>query len=208
MSRTRTKWGVGLAAALALLVALGFSLSTTAAVEDPTEIRAYGSGEAVAAPWVTYDNLAGGTTNVGSDRTASGGKDATGNHFTFAFNAIKNKDGTVEGLLKWEDTDLGAVIEAEVVSIDPHPKRGAPTGYQGTSYRIVGKTSKPVTIEGTTFSAGSLVNNSPAFDGGSLNQSASTVCFEIFDGETAEDTKIYQWSAFVTGGIVRIDVTR
>ena len=204
MSRTRTKWVVGLAVTLALLVALGFSFSTTSAVEDPTVIKAYGSGEAVAAPWVTYDNPAGGTGNVGSDLTAKGGKDVTGNHFTFAFNAIKNKDGTVEGLLRWEDTDLGAVIEAEVVSIAPHPSRGAPTGYKGTSYRIVGRTTMPITIEGTTFSAGSKIQNSPTFDGGNLGQSASTVCFELFDG----DNKIYQWSAYVTGGIVRIDVTR
>ena len=203
MSRTQTKWGVALAATSALLVALGFSFSPTAA-EDPTEIKAYGSGEAVAAPWVTYDKLAGGTGNVGSDLTASGGKDTTGNHFTFAFNAIQNKDGTVEGLLRWEDTDLGAVIEAEVVSIAPHPSRGAPTGYKGTSYRIVGRTTMPITIEGTTFSAGSKIQNSPTFDGGNLGQSASTVCFELFDG----DNKIYQWSAYVTGGIVRIDVTR
>ena len=204
MSRNRTKWGVGLAATLALLVALGFSFSTTAAVADPTEIKAYGSGEAVAAPWVTYDKLAGGTGNVGSDLTASGGKDTTGNHFTFAFNAIQNKDGTVEGSLRWEDTDLGVVIEAEVVSIAPHPSRGAPTGYKGTSYRIVGKTTVPVTIEGTTFSVGSKIQNSPTFDGGNLSQSSSTVCFELFDGEN----KIYQWSAYVTGGVVRIDITR
>ena len=75
----------------------------------------------------------GGTTDVVSDLTARGGKDLTGNHFTFAFNASKNKDGSVEGLMRWEDTDLGAVIEGEVVSIAPHPCRGAPTGYKGTS---------------------------------------------------------------------------
>ena len=72
----------------------------------------------------------------------------------------------------------------------------------------MGKTTKPVTIEGTTFSEGSLIRNTPVFDGGNLSQFASTVCFEIFDGEPSQDPRIYQWSAFLTGGIVRVDVTR
>ena len=160
------------------------------------------------APWVTYDNLAGGVRDIESDLTPKGGEDTTGNHFTFAFNVVKDAEGNVEGKLTWRDTDLDVVIEGESVSVEPHPSRGAPTGFSGIPYKIVGVTTEEVTIGETTFPVGSTIRNSPVFDGGTGGHSGDTVCFEIFLKETIQgverDVKVYQWSAYVSGGNVEV----
>ena len=94
------------------------------------------------------------------------------------------------------------------MSVEPHPSRGAPTGFSGIPYKIVGVTTKEVTIGKTTFPAGSTIRNSPAFDGGTGGHSGDTVCFEIFLKETIlgveRDVKVYQWSAYVSGGNVEV----
>ncbi len=202
------KWILGLGASLAILLIVGVGLGVVSAQEEGDQIQIYGSGEATAAPWVTYDNLAGGVKIVESDLTPKGGEDTTGNHFTFAFNVVKDADGNVEGKLTGRDTALNVVVEGEPVSAEPHPLRGAPTGFSGIPYKIVGVTTKEVTIGKTTFPVGSTIRNSPAFDGGTGGHSGDTVCFEIFLKETIlgveRDIKIYQWSAYVSGGNVEV----
>ena len=216
MYKTQMKWGVGLAAALALLVVLAFGLTTVAAGQNPTEIKVYASGEAVSAPYVTFDLLAGGTGNITADLRPKG-QDTTGNRFTFAVNATKDKDGNIPGLMMWKDIDLGVVIEGNVDTLTVHPSRGAPTGFNGPSYRMAGKTTKEVTIGGITFPVRSTIRNSPTYDGVKSNHYADAVCFEIFraptDAEKAEDpeaneVKVFQWPAFVSGGSVQIAITR
>ncbi len=202
------KWILGLGASLAILLIVGVGLGVASAQEEGDQIQIYGSGEATAAPWVTYDNLSGGIRDVGSNLTSRGGEDTTGNHFTFAFNVVKDAEGNVEGKLTWRDTDLNVVVEGEPVSVEPHPGRGAPTGFSGIPYQIIGVTTKEVTIGKTTFPVGSTIRNSPVFDGGTGGHSGDTVCFEIFLKETIvgveKDVKVYQWSAYVSGGNVEV----
>ena len=154
------KWILGLSASLALLLVVGVGLGLVSAQEGGDQIQIYGSGEATAAPWVLYDNLAGGVKIVESDLTPKGGEDTTGNHITFAFNVVKDAEGNVEGKIVWRDTDLNVVVEGEPVSVEPHPDRGAPTGFSGIPYKIVGVTTKEVTIGKTTFPVGSTIRTS------------------------------------------------
>ena len=208
MNIPTAKWILGLGASLAILLIVGVGLGVASAQEEGDQIQIYGSGEATAAPWVTYDNLAGGTKDVESDLTPKGGEDTTGNHITFAFNVVKDAEGNVEGKMVWRDTDLNVVVEGKPVSVEPHPARGAPTGFSGIPYKIVGVTTKEVTIGKTTFPVGSTIRNSPVFDGGTGGHSGDTVCFEIFLKETIvgveKDVKVYQWSAYVSGGNVEV----
>ena len=95
------KWIFGLGASLALLLIVGVGFGAASAQEGGDQIQIYGSGEATAAPWVTYDFLAGGVGDVGSNLTEKGGEDTTGNRFTFAFNVGKDAEGKVEGKIYW-----------------------------------------------------------------------------------------------------------
>ncbi len=181
-------------------LALGVS-GLAASKGNGARIEAYGSGEGIASPWVTYDVLGGGTVNIGSDLTGSGGADTTGNLFTFAFNAVRDEDGNVSGSLRWKDVDLDVVVRGEIHLLEPHPSRGPPSGFRGTSFKMEGATTEAVTIDGIVFPAGSTIRNSPTFDGGQKKSSADMVCFEIFD---ENGQKQFQWSAFVSGGNMQI----
>jgi hypothetical protein len=208
MNIPTAKWILGLGASLAILLVVGVGLGAVSAQEGGDQIQIYGSGEATAAPWVTYDTLAGGVKDVGSNLTKKGGEDTTGNRFTFAFNVVKDAEGKVEGKIIWRDLDLDVVVEGKPVSVKPHPSRAAPTGFSGIIYQIIGVTTKEVTIGKTTFPVGSTIRNSPVFDGGTGGHSGNTVCFEIFLKETIvgveKDVKVYQWSAYVSGGNVEV----
>lgn len=196
------KLGLALALLLALLLmGLGLPWASAGGGEGARRIEAYGSGEAISAPWVTYDNLAGGTAHVGSDLTGAGGNDTTGNGFTFAFDAVRERDGTVTGSMKWKDTVLDVAIHGTVHLLEAHPSKGAPSGFHGISFKMEGTTTAEVTIGGIVFPAGVTIRNSPMFDGRRKNHSADTVCFEIFD---ENGDKWYQWSAYVSGGNVQI----
>lgn len=202
MSAKNERWWLRVAGPVALLVSVSFGLSAVYA-DDIRGIKVFGSGEAVAAPYVTYDFLEEGTRNIGSDLTADGGQDTTGHAFTYAVNAIADEDGNAEGLMRIFDRELDVMIEATVISVDLHPTTGAPTGFRGRSVRMIGETTAPVVVGGIRFPAGTKVANSPTFDSGrNQTHSGDTICFELFD---TEGVKIYQWSAFVSGGNVQIE---
>jgi len=192
MSLTWRNLGVGLAGTLALLMVLALGLTTVFA-QGP--MRVSGGGEAVAAEFVTYHMLAGGTVDVPSIGTI-------GNRFTFGFNGTKDSNGNVQGQMQLVDHDLGLTIHSDVADIDTHPNQGAPVGTgdpPGVSFRMSSSTES-VIVNGES-RPGWQIRNSPTFDGGEPGADKDTVCFELFN---AAGDRILQWSAFLSSGNVQI----
>ena len=157
----------------------------------------YGSGEATAAPFVTHILLAGGTKNIRSFGDAPF-EDTVGNHFTFAFNATRDENGNVEGSMRIVDLDQGLVIESDVEVLKVRELRGPPVGFEGFAYHV-DSSIESVVVNGEP-KPGWRFRYSPVYDGGTTFGS-DTVCIALFD-ET--DTKLVQWSAFLSSGDVHV----
>ena len=190
---------VGLVA-LAALIAVACGGSAATPTPEPLEASLtaiYGSGEATAAPYMTYIRHEGGISFIRSFGDPPF-EDTVGNRFTFAFHATIDENGDVQGSMQMVDLDHGLVIESDVETLRPHPVHGPPAGFKGVSWDMRSSIDS-VVVNGEP-KPGWRVRNSPVFDGGEGNAS-DTVCFELFD-ET--DTKLVQWSAFVSGGNVTV----
>lgn len=155
----------------------------------------YGSGEATAAPFVTHSLLEGGTKNVRSFGEAPF-EDTVGNHFTFAFLATRDENGNVEGSMRIVDLDQGLVIESDVAVLKVRELRGPPVGFEGRTYHV-DSSLESVVVNGEP-KPGWRFRYSPVYDSGAASD---TVCIALFD-ET--DTKLVQWSAFLSSGDVYV----
>ena len=184
--------------ALAFTLALGFGWRSASA-GDP--IRIHGFGEATAAPFVTYNELAGSTKDVESfGRTSLGAAgDTVGNRITFTFGAASDAEGWVHGQMSVIDHTLNLWITSDVAVLVSHPEHGAPVGFEGDevgSFKMASSTTS-VVVNGEPRPGWTLVN-SPVFDGhlGPDN----TVCFELIN---PDGKKVYQWSANISAGHVK-----
>ena len=188
--------------ALSILVILPFMLgigSSTALSEgNPKEIL--GFGEAETAPFVTYDELAGGTRDIKSFGKTSLGAigDTVGNRLTFAFGATEDAEGNVQGQMFLFDHALNLRISSDVAVLVPHPKVGAPAGVKGDTFdfsiRMI-SSKATVVVNGETRPDWTFIN-SPVFDG-----AKDAVCFEL---KNPDGEKVYQWSAFLSDGDVKV----
>ncbi len=154
--------------ALAVTLALAFTLALgvgwrSASAGDP--IRIHGFGEATAAPFVTYNELAGGTKDVESfGRTSLGAAgDTVGNRITFVFGAASDAEGWVHGLMLFVDHTLNLRISSDVAVFVFHPKHGAPVGFEGDTFKMASSTTS-VVVNGEPRPGWKFVN-SPVFDG-------------------------------------------
>jgi len=173
---------------------------TSTPASEPSHIspRAiYGSGEATAAPFVTHILLEGGTKNIRSFGDAPF-EDTVGNHFTFAFIATRDENGNVEGSMRIVDLDESLVIESDVEVLKVRELRGPPVGFEGIAYHVESSIDS-VVVNGEP-KPGWRFRFSPVYDGGT-GHASDTVCVGLFD-ET--DTKLVQWSAFLSSGDVHV----
>ena len=157
----------------------------------------FGSGEATAAPYMTYIRHAGGISFIRSFGDPPF-EDTVENRFTFAFHVTVDENGDIQGSMQIVDLDQSLATESDVETLRPHAVRSPPAGFEGVSYDM--RSSIDSVIVNGEPKPGWRVRNSPVFDGGDGNAS-DTVCFELFD-ET--DTKLIQWSAFLSGGNVQV----
>ncbi len=157
----------------------------------------YGSGEATAAPFVTHILLEGGTKNIPSFGEAPF-EDTVGNHFTFAFLATRDENGNVDGSMRIVDLEQSLVIESDVEVLKVRELRGPPVGLEGDAYHVE-SSLESVVVNGEP-KPGWRFRYSPVYDGGTAYGS-DTVCIALFD-ET--DTKLVQWSAFLSSGDVHV----
>lgn len=216
MSGTKTKWVLGVAMTLALLLAPGVGVSTVFA-GAPTRVS--GGGEATAGS-VTYTVIApgpcgdAGVVHSGTGPGSGASLSSTGHRITFGFNATKS-GSVVRGQMQLVDHDEGLVIHSDVASVTvPHLSCAAPilapvlsTG--GVAAKISGSVGGAVvTFNGVpltpTSPLGWTLANSPAYDGGEGGGSTDTVCFELFDGAPGPTTKFRQWSAVLSAGNVQV----
>ncbi len=182
----------------ALALMLGVGLSPAFAGEVPKEVL--GFGEAKTAPFITYDNVAGGTKDIKSFSKKSLGAigGVIGNRITFAFGATKDAEGKVQGQMFFADHALSLRISSDVADFIPHPKRRAPVGVKGNTFdyavrMISSKTS--VIVNGEPRPNWTFVN-SPVFDG-----VKDAICFEL---KNPDGKKVYQWHAFLSAGNVEL----
>ena len=193
--------------ALTAIVAVACSGSATPTAE-PTSMPAsetshippqavYGTGEATAAPFVTHSLLEGGTKNVPSFGDAPF-EDTVGNRFTFAIIATRDENGNVEGSMRIVDLDGGLVIEGDVAVLKVRELRGPPVGLEGIAYHI-DSSLESVVVNGEP-KPGWRFRYSPVYDGGP-GFASDTVCIGLYD-ET--DTKLVQWSAFLSSGNLHV----
>ena len=157
----------------------------------------YGSGEATAAPFVTHILLEGGTKNIPSFGDPPF-EDTVGNHFTFAFLATRDENGNVEGSMRIMDLDDGLVIESDVEVLKVRELRGPAVGLDGIAYHI-DSSLESVVVNGEP-KPGWKFRYSPVYDGGA-GYASDTVCIGLYD-ET--DTKLVQWSAFLSSGDIHV----
>ncbi len=183
--------------ALSLTLVLGVGLRTAFSGEGPKEIL--GFGEAKAAPFNTFHEVAGGTKDVKSFGKKSLGAigDTVGNRITFAFGATKDAKGNVQGQIFLRDHALNLTISSDVTGLVPHPKHRAPVGVKarGLNYAVRMESSTSSVVVNGKPQPGWRLRNGPAFDG-----DKDAICFGLFN---PDDKKVYQWSAFLSAGDVK-----
>jgi len=198
MKRNVGSAGLALTILVAFALTLGVLSSTVSAGEGPKEVQ--GFGESKAEPFITFNEVKGGTKKVKSLGKKSLGAigDTVGNRFTFAFGGTKDAKGNVQGQMFLRDHDLNLTISSDVVEIIPHPKHRAPVGIKahGLSYsvRMISSTTS-VVVNGKA-QPGWVFRNSPTFDG-----EKGVVCPELWN---ADGKKVYQWIRFVPSHNVTI----
>ncbi len=200
MKTTMRSAGLGLAipVAFALTLSLVVGLDTGFSREGPKEVR--GFGEIKAEPSIKFNLLKGGTKDVKSFGKKPLGAigDTIGNRITFAFSAVKDPNGKVQGQMFFTDHTLNLSISGDVAVLKPHPKYRDPVGIRarGLNYPVTIVSSKTsVVVNGKPKPAGWTAVNGPAFDG-----DRDIVCFELKD---PTGKKVYQWIGFVSGGDVK-----
>lgn len=191
--------GLGLAilVAFALTLALVVGLDMAFSREGPKEVR--GFGEAKAEPAIKFHQVKGGVKDVKSFGKKPLGAigHTVGNPFTFAFGAIKDANGDVQGQMFLRDHTLNLTISSDVVEIIPHPKHRDPVGVKarGLDYAVrMGSSTSSVVVNGRP-KPGWYLRNGPTFDG-----DKDIVCFGLYD---PTGKKVYQWVAFLSAGDVK-----
>ena len=181
---------------LALTVAPSGGLTTVFAHEGPTEFIGFGVSKAIST--IETNMLKGGTKVQESfgkkDLGAIG--DTVGNSFTFAFGAIKDANGDVQGQMFVRDHALNLTISSDVVELVPHPKHRAPVGVKahGLNYALrMGSSTSSVVVNGK-LKPGWYLRNGPTWDG-----EKDIVCFGLYD---PTGKKAYQWIGFLSAGDV------
>ncbi|HET8563922.1 MAG TPA: hypothetical protein VFM35_08640 [Candidatus Binatia bacterium] len=159
------------------------------AQESPTAIAGFGA--ATAAPFISYVGHDGAVRQVFSVNTI-------GNLISFSFNARKAEDGTVEGEMQLVDHTLGLVVHSDVAEFDVNRMHNRPVGSTGSPAARMRSSTESVVVDGEPRPGWRFVN-SPVFDGG--NRTADTIRFELF---SAENVLLFQWSAFLSSGNVKI----
>jgi len=199
MKTTMRSAGLGFAilVAFALPLALVVGLNTAFSGEGPKEVRGFGEAEAEAV--IKFHLVKGGIKDVKSFGKIPLGAigDTVGNPFTFAFGAIKNSNGDVQGQMFLRDNILNLTISSDVVEIIPHPKHRAPVGVKahGLNYTVrMGSSTSSVVVNGKP-QPGWYLRNGPTFDG-----EKDIVCFGLYD---PTGKKVYQWVAFLSAGDVQ-----
>ena len=103
--------------------------------------------------------------------------------------------------MRFVDHTLGLAIRSDVEILDvPHSVHKAPVGLTGLSGSMKSSTEK-VIVNGEHRPGWKFVN-SPFFDSHNKHKSyEDTICFELFN---QDGVKVWQWSAFLSSGNVRI----
>ncbi len=198
MKTTMRSAGLGFAilVAFALPLALVVGLNTAFSGEGPKEVLGFGKAEAEGV--IKFHLVKGGVKDVKSFGKKPLGAigDTVGNPFTFAFGAIKNANGDVQGQMFLRDHTLNLTISSDVAEIISHPKHRAPVGVKahGLNYTVrMGSSTSSVVVNGKS-KPGWYLRNGPTFDG-----DKDIVCFGLYD---PTGKKVYQWVAFLSAGDV------
>ena len=188
--------GVVILVVCSLTLPLVAGLNPSFSGEGPKEAR--GFGEAKAEPAIKFHQVKGGVKDVKSYGKKPLGAigDTVGNSFTFAFGAIKDANGDVQGQMFVRDHALNLTISSDVVELVPHPKHRAPVGVKahGLNYALrMGSSTSSVVVNGK-LKPGWYLRNGPTWDG-----EKDIVCFGLYD---PTGKKAYQWIGFLSAGDV------
>jgi hypothetical protein len=199
MKTTMRSAGLGLAilVAFALPLALVVGLNTAFSGEGPKEVQGFGEAEAEAV--IKFHQVKGGVKDVKSFGKIPLGAigDTVGNSFTFAFGAIKDANGKVQGQIFVRDHTLNMTVSGDVAGLTPHPKHRSPVGIKarGLNYGVKLTGSKTSVVVNGETKPGWYLNAGPTFDG-----EKDIVCFGLYD---PTGKKPYQWQGVPSAGDVR-----
>ncbi len=198
MTATMTQARRALPILVILPFMLGIGLSAALSAENPNDVS--GFGEAVAVTTIETTMLDGGVKAQKSSANTSLGAigDTVGNRFSFAFGAVRDAEGQIEGQLFFRDHDLDLTISTDIAILEPHPKRGAVVGVEARGLSYIAR------IRGPKGSA--VVNGEPRpgwqfrmwmFDG-----EEDSVCITLKD---PDGENVYNWVGTLSSGDLKTE---